>query len=133
MGFIQLVRQRLAQLMQQLARQQAVQFFREKTAPARKAVSQLLLSGLVGLLLFSCANRSESVRLLELPDLPSVSEERRLSSSISEVAPPAIFSDLDELLTDTRPKVTIAEPRPDQTLDTTTLTAKINLRGLSHI
>ena len=134
MGFVQLVRQRLAQLIRQmagqLARQQAERFSTGKATPTRK-IGHLLLSGLIGILLFSCANRSESVRLLELPDLPSVSEERRLSGSISEVAPPAIFSDLDELIADTRPRVTIAEPRPDQTLNITALTPKINLRGLS--
>ncbi len=119
MGLVRAVRQWLAELLAKLAER------------SPRTIGRLLLSGLIGLLLVSCSSRSESVRLLELPDLPSVGEERRINSSMSEVAPPAIFSDLDELITETRPQVTIAVPKPDQIFSTTTFTPKINLRGLS--
>ncbi len=95
-----------------------------------------LVAGFIALSLVGCANQAQSVRLLELPDLPSIGGEvRQLSGGkndgILEVAPPAIFVDLAELMVNSEPQVAIALPKPDQIIDTTTLTAKINLRGLS--
>lgn len=103
----------------------------QRVERSHRKLKRLLISGLIALLLLGCANRSGSVRLIELPEVPKAIEEKRLNGSISEVAPPAIFSDLDELIADVRPQVAIASPKPDQTLEATTLTPKITLRGLS--
>ncbi len=84
----------------------------------------------LGLMLFGCVNRSQPVQLLELPDIPTQNEVKKLNGSISEVAPPAVFLDLDELL-DSQPQVAIASPQPDQVLTSTELSAQIKLRGLS--
>ncbi len=96
-----------------------------------RPVFRLLIGSLIGLMLFGCVNRAQSVRLIELPNVPSNDEVRRLNGNMSEVAPPAIFSDLNDLLEDVQPQVAIASPKPNQVIDTTTLTAKITLRGLS--
>ncbi|MGC1307998.1 MAG: hypothetical protein WA885_12275 [Phormidesmis sp.] len=93
-----------------------------------------LLSGLLSLGLLGCVSRSQNVQLLELPDIPTGNEVRRLSGAVSEVAPPAIFLDLADLMDRTyaeRPQVAIASPKSNQILTATTLTAKINLKGLS--
>ncbi len=109
---------------------------RFSTRLSRRSISGLV-AGFIALSLLSCANQAQSVRLLELPDVPSISGEVRPLSGgkndgiIIEVAPPAIFVDLAELMADSVPQVAIALPKPDQIIDTTTLTAKINLRGLS--
>ncbi len=97
----------------------------------RRTTLNGLIGSLIALLLLGCANRSQSVRLLELPDIPDIGEERRLGGGMSEVAPPAIFLDLNELVADMRPQVAIASPKPDQTLTTTTITPQLTLRGLS--
>ena len=73
--------------------------------------ARLFLSGLLSLVLLSCANQSQSVRLLDLPDVPSGDQVRSLGGSISEVAPPAIFLDLANLM-DSEPEVAIALPNP---------------------
>jgi hypothetical protein len=89
----------------------------------------------LGLLLVGCVSRAQPVQLLELPDVPNNDEIRRLNSSISKVAPPAVFLDLDELLMgsylEAVPEVAIASPQPNQIIEATDLTAKIKLRGLS--
>ncbi len=92
---------------------------------------RLLMGSLIGLMLFGCVNRVQPVRLLDLPDVPDTDEVRRLNGAISEVAPPAIFSDLEALFGDAQPQVAIAYPKPDQIIETTTLAAKISLRDLS--
>ena len=92
---------------------------------------RLLMGSLVGLMLFGCVNRAQSVRLLDLPDVPDTDEVRRLNGAISEVAPPAIFSDLEALFGDAQPQVAIAYPKPNQIIETTTLAAELSLRDLS--
>ena len=95
-----------------------------------KRAARLFLSGLLSLVLLSCASKSQSVRLLDLPDVPSGDQVRSLSGSISEVAPPAIFLDLANLM-DSEPQVAIAQPKPDQVIEETSLSAQLTLRGLS--
>ncbi len=95
-----------------------------------------LIAGFIVLSLVGCSSQAQSVRLLELPDVPSVSGDVRQistgkSDGILEVAPPAIFVDLADLMADSQPQVEIAFPKPDQILETTTLAIKIKLRGLS--
>lgn len=92
---------------------------------------RFLMGSLVGLTLFGCVNRAQPVRLLDLPDVPDTNEVRRLNGAISEVAPPAIFSDLEALFGDAQPQVAIAYPKPNQIIENTTLAAKISLRDLS--
>jgi hypothetical protein len=99
--------------------------------PWLKRSVQLLLGGLLMLMLFGCANRSQSIRLLDLPDVPTGSEVRKLGGAISEVAPPAVFLDLAELMASDQPQVAIAYPKPDQVLSETHLSAEFKLRGLS--
>ncbi|KPQ34407.1 MAG: hypothetical protein HLUCCA11_14995 [Phormidesmis priestleyi Ana] len=96
-----------------------------------RQLSKGLASLLVALLLFSCANRSQPVQLLDLPDIPQGKEVRRLNGSISEVAPPAIFSDLDELTAGKQPQLEINYPKPNQVIGTTSFTTTIKLRDLS--
>ncbi len=94
------------------------------------------MAGFIALSLLGCANQIQPVRLLELPEPPSIGDDvRQLSGGkndgILAVAPPAIFVDLAELIADSQPQVAIAFPKPDQILKTTTLTVKLTLRGLS--
>jgi hypothetical protein len=91
----------------------------------------LLIGGLLTLMLCSCANRSQSIRLLDLPDVPTGSEVRKLGGAISEVAPPAVFLDLADLMASAQPQVAIASPKPDQVLSETHLSVEFKLRGLS--
>jgi hypothetical protein len=96
-----------------------------------RSILRGIIGGVIGLMLFGCVNRAQPVQLLELPDVPSNNEVRRLKGSVQEVAPPAVFLDLDDLLIGTAPQVAIASPKPDQIIDTTRLSVKIKLRGLS--
>ncbi len=95
-----------------------------------------LIAGFVVLSLVGCSSQTQSVRLLELPELPSIGGNvKQLSGGkndgILEVAPPAIFVDLAELMAGSQPQVAIAFPKPDQIIETTTLAVQITLRGLS--
>ena len=92
---------------------------------------RLLISLLLSCSLLGCASQSRQVRLVELPDIPSDREVRRLSGPISEVAPPAIFSDLAKLRLDQQPQVAIASPKPNQTIDSTHLEVKLELQNFS--
>lgn len=94
-----------------------------------KHLRRSLLTGLLSLMLLGCAN-SRSVRVVTLPDVPVV-KVGRLSGPISEVAPPAVFLDLADLMGAARPEVAIAYPEPDQVIEATQLTAKLTLRDLS--
>ena len=89
--------------------------------------------GLLSLLLVGCA--SQSVRLISLPEVPQFEGTRQLSGSISEVAPPAIFIDLAELIDSpelaAQPQVAITAPKPNQIIDATDLEVKIDLKGLA--
>ncbi|MGB3787388.1 MAG: hypothetical protein WA949_05210 [Phormidesmis sp.] len=81
--------------------------------------------------LLGCASQSRQIRLVELPDIPGDREVRRLSGPISEVAPPAIFSDLAKLLPNQQPQVAIASPKQNQVIEDTHLDVKLNLQNFS--
>jgi hypothetical protein len=81
--------------------------------------------------LLGCTNPSRQIRLVDLPNVPAGNEVRRLSGPISEVAPPAIFSDLARLLPDQQPQVTIAFPQPNQVIEDTQLEVKLSLQNFS--
>ena len=89
--------------------------------------------GLLSLLLVGCA--SQPVRLIALPEVPQLNGTRQLSGSISEVAPPAIFIDLAELIDSpdlaAQPQVAIAAPQPNEFINATDLEVEIDLKGLS--
>lgn len=113
--------------------QQVLQMF---SLPSRRlgfwrTAFRLLIGSFISLTLLGCVNRAQSVRVLKLPDIPDNDEVRRLNGSLSEVAPPAIFSDLNDLFRDAQPQVAIAYPKPNQVIETTTLAIKISLRDLS--
>lgn len=105
-----------------------------------KKLTQLLVCSLVGLLLFGCVNRSQSVRVIPLPEISTpTADVKKLTSSrsgtVSEVAPPAIFKDLTDLLSRStnaqQPQVTIAQPTSDQVVETTSVSLAIKLKGLT--
>ena len=89
--------------------------------------------GLLSLLLVGCA--SQPVRLIALPEVPQFDGTRQLGGSISEVAPPAIFIDLAELIDGpdlaAQPQVAIASPQPNEFINSTDLEVEIDLKGLS--
>ncbi|MBE9061668.1 hypothetical protein [cf. Phormidesmis sp. LEGE 11477] len=94
-------------------------------------VLPLLVCLLVSWSLSSCTSQSRQIRLAELPDIPNGNEVRRLSGPISEVAPPAIFSDLAELQSDQQPQVAIAYPQPDQVIEDTQIEVQLNIQNFS--
>lgn len=93
--------------------------------------SLLLICLVLSWSLVSCASQSRQIRLVDLPDVPNGSEVRRLSGPISEVAPPAIFLDLAKLAPDQQPQVAIASPQPDQIIEDTQLTVKLEFQNFS--
>ncbi len=92
---------------------------------------RLLVCLLLSWSLLGCASQSRQIRLVELPDIPGDREVRRLSGPISEVAPPAIFSDLAKLLPNQQPQVAIASPKQNQVIEDTHLDVKLNLQNFS--
>ncbi|MEM6449100.1 MAG: hypothetical protein AAF703_02175 [Cyanobacteria bacterium P01_D01_bin.105] len=96
---------------------------------------QIAITFLMVLSLIGCANRSPSVQVLELPDVYTLTEPRQLTSgtngTLTEVAPPAVLLDLNELIDDKQPQVRITYPKAEQVIDNTTATVKLQLRGLS--
>ena len=97
----------------------------------RKRLATLIISGLLSISLLGCASKTQRVRLIELPDLPTGTEVRRLRGAISEVAPPAVFLDLAALSTQYQPQVDIIYPKADQVIDTDQFKVKLKLKGLS--
>lgn len=97
----------------------------------RKRLATLVIGGLLSFCLWGCANRSQSVRLVELPDIPTGTEVRRLSGSVSEVASPAVFLDLAVLSDQYQPEITIKMPKANQVIDTDKIEVKLKLKGLS--
>ena len=85
--------------------------------------------------LTACTGRPPKVQVLDLPEVPIVTEPRQLTSgrsgTLTEVAPPAVIIDLDELIAEQTPSLRITSPRAEQVIDDTRFTAKIQLRGLS--
>ena len=96
-----------------------------------QSVFRLLICLLLSWSLSSCAGQSRQIRLAELPDIPTGNEVKRLSGPISEVAPPAIFSDLADLLPNQQPQVMIASPKPDQVIEDTRLEVKLSVQNFS--
>jgi len=90
---------------------------------------------IIALSLVGCTSRAPSVQVFELPEVPTITEPHQLTSgskgTLVEVAPPAVLLDLNELIENKRPRVSITSPKADQVIDSTTLTANIQLRGLS--
>ncbi|MFK8182915.1 MAG: hypothetical protein AB8B99_06030 [Phormidesmis sp.] len=90
---------------------------------------------LIALTLLGCTNRPQSVQVLDLPEVPTITEPRQLTSgrngTLTEVAPPAVLLDLNELIENKQPQVSITFPKPDQVIEDTTFTANIQLRDLS--
>ncbi len=97
----------------------------------RQSGVQLLICLLLGWSLIGCASQSRQVRLVELPNIPGDRQVRRLSGPISEVAPPAVFSDLAKLLPDQQPQVAIAAPKQDQVIEDTHIDVQLNLQNFS--
>ncbi len=93
--------------------------------------TRLLICLLLSWSLLGCASQSRQIRLVELPDIPGDREVRRLSGPISEVAPPAIFSDLAKLLPNSQPQVAIASPKQNQVIEDTHWDVKLNLQNFS--
>ena len=122
---------RFAAAVERNVKQWLKRWLKQGTRLLPKAFWRGLLGCSLGLLLWGCTSRSQSVRLMDLPDVPSSGEVRKLSGAISEVAPPAIFLDLAELIADKQPQLAIASPKPNQTIDTTDLSVTFDLRGLS--
>ena len=88
-----------------------------------------LMIGLEG-----CASNTQTVRLVDLPEPPTLlteNETRRLSGSISEVAPPAVLLDLAELTDRYEPRVTITSPKADQVIQSDQIDVKLKVKGLS--
>ncbi|MEM8505180.1 MAG: hypothetical protein AAF716_18745 [Cyanobacteria bacterium P01_D01_bin.1] len=96
-----------------------------------RSVCRLLIALVLSWSLLGCANQSRQIRLVDLPDIPKGNEVRRLSGPITEVAPPAIFSDLAKLVPNQQPRVAIASPQPNQTIADTQLEVKLNLQNFS--
>ncbi|MEL7054013.1 MAG: hypothetical protein AAGM45_19815 [Cyanobacteria bacterium J06588_5] len=89
------------------------------------------MSGLLSLSLMGCASRSQRVRLVELPEIATVEEPRRLSGSISEVAPPAVLLDLGDLMSFYHPRVTITSPKSAQVIEQNRVEVKIKVKDFS--
>ena len=125
-------RQLLKTSLQPLGRlKAAISAWRKLTARWSAAVVLSSAIGIFALGLTSCAQSRPPIRLLDLPDLPTGSETRRLSGDISEVAPPAVLLDLANLASDLQPQVKIAYPRPGQTIKETQVAVEVGLKGLS--
>ncbi len=99
--------------------------------PWLKRLTTVLISGLLSIGLWGCATRTQSVRLVELPDVLNGVEVRRLSGAVSEVAPPAVLLDLATLSGQYRPQVTITSPKANQVIETDGVEVRIKLKGLS--
>ena len=97
----------------------------------RYGLTRRLIALTLALTVVGCANRAQPVRLVELPDIPAPVESRRLSGAINEVAPPAIFLDLKDLMTGVEPQVAIASPKPETTLSGPDVAVQLKLRNLS--
>lgn len=97
----------------------------------QKHLATLFLGGLLSLILWGCTNPAQNIRLVELPDLPTPTEVRRLSGSISEVAPPAVLLDLATLSAQYQPQVAITSPKANQVIATDKIEVKLKLKGLS--
>ncbi|MEL7069518.1 MAG: hypothetical protein AAGN15_12795 [Cyanobacteria bacterium J06581_3] len=91
----------------------------------------LVVSGLLSISLMGCASRSQRVRLVELPEIATVKEPRRLSGSLSEVAPPAVLLDLGDLMSFYHPRVTITSPKSAQVIEQNRVEVKIKVKDFS--
>ncbi|MGC1219311.1 MAG: hypothetical protein WA883_17695 [Phormidesmis sp.] len=58
-------------------------------------------------------------------------EVRRLSGAVSEVASPAVFVDLNQLIAQAQPQVAIASPKADQVIKTNQVEVQLKLSDLS--
>lgn len=97
----------------------------------RREVSAVLISALLAVTLSGCASRNPVIRVVDLPDIARSKESRSLGGNIKEVAPPAVFLDLNALMTQDQPRIDIAYPKADQIIDTAQVNVKLKVRGLS--
>ncbi len=127
---------RLAWLKQQLCLAIGGQAFAQESLKRSFIRSfAVCLVGLLSLGMGGCnSDFSKRVRVVALPDPPDLlrgAEVRRLSGAVSEVASPAIFLDLNQLMAQAQPQVAIASPKADQVVDTNQIEVQLKLSGLS--
>jgi hypothetical protein len=87
----------------------------------------LLLVVILGWGLASCGDRPE-ISSSPVPQQPSA--PTRLTSNLTEVAPPSILVKLRESLEKYQPQVTIVAPQADQTLSDTKVSVQLKVRDL---
>lgn len=96
----------------------------------RRAIPAVLLSVLLAVTLSGCASRNPVIRVVDLPDITRPKTPRSLSGNIKEVAPPAVFLDLNALMAQAQPRIDITYPKADQIIDTAQVSVKLKVRGL---
>lgn len=112
----------------------AIAPFSKLTNHSKRNLWRLAIAFFLIFTLTSCTNRSQ-VEVLELPEVPIITEPRQLASgakgTLTEVAPPAVLLDLNELIADKKPNLHIASPQTDQVMEKTALNVDLRLKGLS--
>lgn len=92
------------------------------------AISLSLILCVVGMGLTSCGNRDRTV------DVSQVAQGKQAKATITkrlyEVAPPQAIQDLGQLLTVYQPQVKILSPQPNQVLQSTDVSVRLQVRDL---
>ncbi|PZV01649.1 MAG: hypothetical protein DCF32_16025 [Leptolyngbya sp.] len=95
----------------------------------QRVVAQVATIGAIALLLFTTASCAKPVQPTELLSEPTP-QSNRLTGQIAEVSPPETLETLKQIIDAYTPQVRILSPRPGEVLDDTSVSVRLQVRGL---
>ncbi|HEY9878252.1 MAG TPA: hypothetical protein V6D29_07335, partial [Leptolyngbyaceae cyanobacterium] len=91
------------------------------------SILAVLLVGVLSLGVFGCAKPTAPQALISEP---SEQTTNRLSGQLEEVSPPEVLQTLKQIIDAYDPQVRILSPRPNEVVDSTTVSVRFQVRGL---
>lgn len=104
-------------------------FIRKVMGLGRRLVARVVAIGAIALLTFGMASCAKPVQPTELLSEPTP-QPNRLTGQIAEVSPPETLETLKQIIDAYTPQVRILSPRPGEVLDDTSVSVRLQVRGL---
>lgn len=96
----------------------------------RKIAKTLMVGLLTGLILLAPVCEKGALAAFGKLGLPGVKSAGKLAGRLSETSPPEVIQELRQVLEDNQPQVKILSPKPDEVLDDTTVSVRLQVNDL---